>query len=305
MRTEEGTTRLPAKAAALLEALVERRGEVLTRVEIRDLLWPGGVVEFDQGINFLIRTIRRALDETARSPRFIETLPKRGYRFIARVSTSEAGATPPPESPAVIASTGVRPDDGNRSKTRRPQAPRAALWLGVATVLAILAFTLREGRSTETLAEAPADGRPDVAQSRLPLLAIIPLADRDAGPRSQAQARAVAEALTADLTTGLDSQWRVLGPAATGEIVADGAESLAARTSLGACLVLSGSVRDLDAATTILFLQVIRTSDQAHLWARLDTAVTNDMVATALASARLARLRLTNEIEPAATGCPR
>ena len=112
------------------------------------------------------------------------------------------------------------------------------------------------------------------------------------------------EALTTDFTTRLDGQWRILGPAATREIVADGADSLAARATLGACLVLSGSVRNLDESTTVLFLQVIRTSDQAHLWARMDTTATDDMVSTALESARLAQGRLQDDREPAATGCP-
>ena len=152
VRTDTGTTRLSTKAAVLLEALVVRQGEVLTRDEIRDLLWPGGRVEFDQGINFLIRTIRRALDESARSPRFIETLPKRGYRFIAPVSRVETTRArdarhplPTPDGPADAAVPDPAVDAGPRPAPSIPDGPKARRtlpWLLGAAISAVLAFTL-------------------------------------------------------------------------------------------------------------------------------------------------------------------
>ncbi|HSP67904.1 MAG TPA: tetratricopeptide repeat protein [Bryobacteraceae bacterium] len=70
----------------VLRLLVARPGELVTREEIQEALWPNGTtVEFSQGLNFCIRQIRAALNDDAREPRFIETLPKRGYRFIAPV----------------------------------------------------------------------------------------------------------------------------------------------------------------------------------------------------------------------------
>src|SRR5438045_1761117 len=70
----------------VLRLLVSRPGELVTREEIQEALWPNGTtVEFSQGLNFCIRQIRAALNDDAREPRFIETLPKRGYRFIAPV----------------------------------------------------------------------------------------------------------------------------------------------------------------------------------------------------------------------------
>lgn len=70
----------------VLTYLVQSEGRVVTRSELRSLLWGEcSVVEFDQGLNFAIHRIRVALDDSAHSPRFIETLPKVGYRFLAPV----------------------------------------------------------------------------------------------------------------------------------------------------------------------------------------------------------------------------
>ena len=63
--------------------LLEREGELVTREELQNKLWPNDtIVEFDQSINAAIKRLRQALGDTAETPRFIETLPRRGYRFV-------------------------------------------------------------------------------------------------------------------------------------------------------------------------------------------------------------------------------
>lgn len=70
----------------LLSALLERPGEVLTREELRQRIWPADTfVDFERGLNKAVNRLREALDDPAESPRFIETVPRRGYRFIADV----------------------------------------------------------------------------------------------------------------------------------------------------------------------------------------------------------------------------
>jgi TolB-like protein/DNA-binding winged helix-turn-helix (wHTH) protein/Tfp pilus assembly protein PilF len=72
-----------------LLALIERSGEVLTREELQKRLWPADtVVDFDRGLNKAINRVREALGDDADHPRFIETLPQRGYRFLARVEAA-------------------------------------------------------------------------------------------------------------------------------------------------------------------------------------------------------------------------
>src|SRR4029077_4889206 len=79
-----------------LVALIERPQEVLTREELQKRLWPGNtVVHFDRGLNKAINRLREALGDDADNPRFIETLPQRGYRFIAKVETPPVEGHPP------------------------------------------------------------------------------------------------------------------------------------------------------------------------------------------------------------------
>ncbi len=78
----------------VLALLLEHPGEVVTREELRQKLWPADTfVDFDTGLNSAIKKLRDALSDSAEEPRYIETLPRRGYRFIARV---ENGASPAP-----------------------------------------------------------------------------------------------------------------------------------------------------------------------------------------------------------------
>jgi len=74
---------LQAQPLRLLSFLIERRGEVVTREDIREQLWSGTAVEYDQGINFAIRQIRIALGPDAH---FVQTVPRRGYRFVGDVT---------------------------------------------------------------------------------------------------------------------------------------------------------------------------------------------------------------------------
>jgi DNA-binding winged helix-turn-helix (wHTH) protein len=74
--------RLQSQPLAVLEALLARPGEVVTRDDLKSSLWPTGVVDFDTALNSAVRRLRRALDDDADAPRYIETLPRKGYRFI-------------------------------------------------------------------------------------------------------------------------------------------------------------------------------------------------------------------------------
>src|SRR5580693_4305467 len=90
----------------VLLMLLERPGEVVTREELRQKLWPADTfVDFDHGLNTVINKLREALSDSAANPRFIETLARRGYRFVAPVEFVEKQAAPglPPVAPAIIA----------------------------------------------------------------------------------------------------------------------------------------------------------------------------------------------------------
>src|SRR5262245_46458144 len=82
--------RLQGQPAQLLVVLVSRRGELVTREELRAQLWPEDTfVDFDHGLNNAVNRIREVLGDSAASPRYIETIPRRGYRFIANVQLAD------------------------------------------------------------------------------------------------------------------------------------------------------------------------------------------------------------------------
>src|SRR5271169_6789178 len=124
----------------LLEILLERPGEVVTREELRSRVWPSeSFGDFDQALNIAIGKLRSALGDSAENPRFIETLPKRGYRFIAEVSVVDGDPRPKRpgladgelpgserESPARNAESGHRVQD--TALTLAPVAPKRRLW---------------------------------------------------------------------------------------------------------------------------------------------------------------------------------
>jgi Tol biopolymer transport system component/DNA-binding winged helix-turn-helix (wHTH) protein len=92
--------RLQGQPFHLLLVLLERPGEVITRDELRQRLWPTDTfVQFDAGLNVAVRKVRRALGDSAESTRFVETVPRIGYRFLAEVSWLETVAPAAGESP--------------------------------------------------------------------------------------------------------------------------------------------------------------------------------------------------------------
>jgi len=100
MAREGRGARLPQQPLRILVELFDHAGEIVTREQLVKVLWPAGIVDFDNGLNVAMRKLRVALDDVGDVPRYIETLPRVGYRFIGKpgalpVATSEM---PPPES---------------------------------------------------------------------------------------------------------------------------------------------------------------------------------------------------------------
>lgn len=91
LRHGESSVTLPPQPCRLLEALLSRPGQVVSRQELVSLLWGSEtLVDVEHGLNFCVLQVRTALGDDARKPRFLETLPRRGYRFIAPVETGTA-----------------------------------------------------------------------------------------------------------------------------------------------------------------------------------------------------------------------
>src|SRR5580700_11271047 len=110
--SKNGTTvRLRGQPFSILELLLSRAGEVVTREEIRQKLWPADTfVDFEHGLNTSMKKLRQALCDSATKPHYIETLPRLGYRFIASV---EATVEPKAKKPTAVetVSAGVAAPD--------------------------------------------------------------------------------------------------------------------------------------------------------------------------------------------------
>jgi len=123
--------RLQTHPQQVLEALLERPGELVTREQLIARLWPKGVVDFDTALNSTVRRLRTALGDDADTPRYIETLPRRGYRFIGAVDRPAApmvaGPAEPSEAPA-------------HPQARRPRRRRVVLAVAATLVAAAVGF---------------------------------------------------------------------------------------------------------------------------------------------------------------------
>jgi Tol biopolymer transport system component/DNA-binding winged helix-turn-helix (wHTH) protein len=117
--------RVQGQPMRILTTLIEKPGELVTREQLQQCLWPGvSSLDFEHGLNMAVKKLRAALNDSPETPRYIETLPRQGYRFIAPVETvkTEPAPTPPIETAA----------------QKTPWRPRALL-IGSATVAVLFA----------------------------------------------------------------------------------------------------------------------------------------------------------------------
>ena len=121
--------RLQVQSLELLKALLEQPGRMVSRDELRQRLWPTDTfVDFDHGLNAAVRRLRETLGDSADAPRFIETIPRRGYRLI---STTDLAPPPgPAPAPLVFASASPEPVDEPSAAVEAPLpiGPRARVW---------------------------------------------------------------------------------------------------------------------------------------------------------------------------------
>jgi TolB-like protein/DNA-binding winged helix-turn-helix (wHTH) protein/Tfp pilus assembly protein PilF len=135
--------RLQEQPIRVLTMLVERPGDVVTREELQQRLWPADTfVDFDHGLNKAINKIRDALGDSAESPRFIETVPRRGYRFLAEVKP--VNGTTVTSSSVVSHAVPATPELGTRSDSPSQAINRPTRWKIplVALLVVVLLFVV-------------------------------------------------------------------------------------------------------------------------------------------------------------------
>src|SRR5438093_11409934 len=110
LRKQGARIRLADQPFQVLRLLVERPGDLVSRDELRQALWPADTfVDFDVGLSSAVRKLRDALGDSADNPQFIETIPKRGYRFIAPVKPIANGDTAAAPTPVAVAASTPTP----------------------------------------------------------------------------------------------------------------------------------------------------------------------------------------------------
>ncbi len=269
LRRDDAAIRLEPKAIELLAFLAARPAEVVGREALLSAVWPGVVVGDDSLTQAVIK-LRRALGDDAQHPRYIETIPKRGYRLIAPVglaggvgTVGEVGEVgdrgPPAPGPGVVevAREDPEPTAGREPPAPAPDAstaspagsgpaaPRAApgrqrAIAGILSALALLglgaAWLLRPSAG-------PGPENPGVReQAAPPSVAVLPLENLSGDPRRDYFSDGVTQDIIAAL--GRFSTLRVMSLNAVAPFKAGRATPAAVRAALGARYVVSGSLRE-------------------------------------------------------------
>ncbi len=121
--------KLQEQPCQILAILLEHRGEMVTREELQSRLWPSNTfVDFDHSLNTAVMRLREALSDSSENPRFIETLPRRGYRFVAPVEEKSAPLTEshPPQTARLGASPTANPNENPALSLASPEFPATA-----------------------------------------------------------------------------------------------------------------------------------------------------------------------------------
>jgi TolB-like protein/DNA-binding winged helix-turn-helix (wHTH) protein/Tfp pilus assembly protein PilF len=289
--------RLQDQPLRVLELLLERRGEVVTRDELRQALWPGDTfVDFDGGLNTAVNKLRAALGDSAERARFVETVGRRGYRLVASVEAVEATPELPALAPVPAA---VAPAPSELPAAPRGRRLRPIVIIGAAALVAALAVLFWSKL------------RPPPTPAGIRSLAVLPLKSLSDHSEDDYFADGITEALITQLA-GIRSL-RVISRQSVMRYK-DSSKSLPEiARELGVDAVVEGSVAR-SAGRVRVSAQLIHAPVDRHLWARsyerdlvdvlalqaeVAAAIADEVRATLTAPER-ARLARNRPVDPAA-----
>ncbi len=253
LRKSGALIRLPPQPLKILICLSTHAGQLVTRQELCERVWgPGTFVDFEQGLNHCIKQIRLALGDDADNPRFIETIPKRGYRFIAEVRLDDGAApasaqasdrAPPPTSPIATSARG-------RS--------RVLGWLLLAAALAAIGLSLSylTRRESEAQRSTP---------SPRATLAVLPFEVLNRPKDIGYLAVGIPDAITARLARAGEIRVRPTGAVIHANPAAHPLPELA--HLLEADYLLTGTLQETGDNIRVT-LQLVRGADMVSLWAQ-------------------------------------
>jgi TolB-like protein/DNA-binding winged helix-turn-helix (wHTH) protein/Tfp pilus assembly protein PilF len=276
--------RLEGQPVAILVLLLERPGELVTREELQKKLWPSDTfVDFEQSLNAVIRRLRLALDDSAESPRYVETLSRKGYRWIAPVHAA----------PTAVGDGGAAP--GLEPKMR-PRWRRRSVWLMLAAATAVAAILV---------ASSLWRSRPDSGKV---MLAVLPFHSLSDDTRQEYFADGMTEEMITQLG-GLDPRHLgVIARTSAMRYKASHKDAAQVARELKVHYLLEGSVRAQGQRVRVT-AQLIQAHDQTHVWADSYDRDASDILKlqseVARAIAGQIRLRLTRQVEQHLASAPR
>jgi TolB-like protein/DNA-binding winged helix-turn-helix (wHTH) protein len=250
----------------ILDELLGRPGEVVTREQLIARLWPKTIVDFDTNLNSGIRRLRAALKDDADAPRYVETLPRRGYRYLGPL---------PRENVAV--DSAAPPETASRARRTAP-----LLWLGVLVALLIVAFAVFRSKPDEVRPGFEA-GRGVATVTRL-RLAVLPFENLSPDPANAFFTDGMHEEILSTIASRASnleviSRTTMMVYRATPKSVQQIAREL------NVTHVLEGSVRR-EGQTVRVTLQLIDARNDAHLWSENFDRQLSDVMALQSAIAR-------------------
>ena len=263
LRRSGQAVRLERIPFELLCFLVERRGELVTREEIIERVWGKGVfIDSENGINTAVRKIRRALDDDADAPRFVVTVPARGYRFVASIREAETVAAKEPFAAA-------HPMAGTPEQTVQRYWPKSALSIAgllilVAAVVAVRHLSLRAPAPSASIPRAEKPALTALPLPAKPSIAVLPFANMSGDPQQEY----FSDGITDELITALSRLPDLFVIARTSSFIYKGKAAKVQDVSreLGVRYVLEGSVRK-SGGTVRVTAQLVDAASGDHLWA--------------------------------------
>src|SRR6266436_9953304 len=272
----------------ILRILVERQGQMVTRQEIRQILWPNDTfVDYERSINVAMAILRKALADDADHPKYIETLARRGYRLIAPVEWQQ-NSTPAQDTLGSLAETLPR-IEGPMGE-REPGAPKH--WGKAAVVAACVVILVVAGYMTWRHFRATARGR-----SEKIMLAVLPFENLTGDPTKEYLADGLTEETISELGRLKPEQLGVIARTSVMGYKHKDTRLDQIGRDLSVQYVLENSLRE-SGNHIRLTSQLIQVKDQTHLWSRdydypaKDILTIEDDVAKAVAQE--IRLRLTS-----------
>ncbi len=251
----------------VLKVLAERARDVVTREELRALLWPAETfVDFEQGLNTAMKELRAVLSDSAESPRYIETLPKMGYRLMVPAeveAATDSVASDPQESGAVPSDAAVWPATERRKQVKKPLA--AWNWWMWATAIIVLAVAATGFGVKWTHAREAARNRALAVNGRT-MLAVLPFENLTGDAGQDYFSDGLTEEMIAQLGRLDPHRLGVIARTSVMHYKQDRSRLDKIGRELGVQYVLEGSVRR-DAGHVRVSAQLIQVNDETHVWA--------------------------------------